>query len=59
MPGWIGADCRMGTGEKALLMDCVTIDKIEAQPNAQCTFKHLCCHEIRHSIALFWRFQTP
>lgn len=59
MPGWIGADCRMGTGEKALLMDCVTIDKIEAQPNAQCTFKHLCCHEIRVLNRPFLAFPNP
>lgn len=45
--GWVGADCRLGTGERALLMDCITADKIMAQTGAQCSFEHMCCHEIK------------
>ena len=59
MPGWIGADCRMGTGEKALLMDCVTTDRIEAQSSTQCTFEHLCCHEIKVLSRPFVAFPNP
>jgi hypothetical protein len=44
---WIGADCRIGTGERALLADCITREKLIAQTEAQCTFAHVCCHEIR------------
>lgn len=47
LPGWVGADCRLGTGERALLMDCITADKIMAQTEAQCSFEHMCCHEIK------------
>ena len=47
VPRWVGADCRIGTGERALLMDCITTDKIMAQTEAQCSFEHMCCHEIK------------
>lgn len=48
-PRWIGADCRVGSGARAVLADCITRDMFETPyaREAQCVFAHRCCHEIK------------
>ena len=52
---WIGADCAVGTLTRAVLSDCITQESLlnNRVRNAQCTFEHLCCHEIKEKGRAF------